>query len=319
MGNPAFTATKLGHPTAEAPRSRERSARPCHGKSVDSCASSFACSYCCKMSIYIPVLEELKKPAASCRPKLSPGALTWQDERGAFIQMLVARQLDAQICVSATKGMNHPGPPLPRIARPCDKALSSRPGPMLAAWRDVELQSLDRLLARGAADAPGDDAARPQSQSRGCTSTTFGSAPRRRRRLSPPLLCRCHQTSCQPRDRHRQSLYHPPNPRLCRRCHRSLTPASLHACELARPRARPRKPACALCLRRCCGLHGEARARGRAGAERHQTGWVAADPSHSPPGPITCEWRRHAAALHSRTALPTAARDGAVSTVREYM
>ena len=54
---------------------------------------------------------------------------------------------------------------------------------------------------------------------------------RRRRRLSPPLLCRCHQTSCQPRDRHRQSLYHPPNPRLCRRCHRSLTPASLHACE----------------------------------------------------------------------------------------
>ena len=142
---------------------------------------------------------------------------------------------------------------------------------------------------------------------------------RRRRRLSPPLLCRCHQTSCQPRDRHRQSLYHPPNPRLCRRCHRSLTPASLHACERARPRARPRKPACALCLRRCCGLHGEARARGRAGAERHQTGWVAADPSHSPPGPITCEWRRHAAALHSRTALPTAARDGAVSTVREYM
>ena len=143
---------------------------------------------------------------------------------------------------------------------------------------------------------------------------------RRRRRLSPPLLCRCHQTSCQPReDRHRQSLYHPPNPRLCRRCHRSLTPASQHACELACPRARPRKPACALCLRRCCGLHGEARARGRAGAERHQTGWVAADPSHSPPGPITCEWRRHAAALHSRTALPTAARDGAVSTVREYM
>ena len=32
---------------------------------------------------------------------------------------------------------------------------------MLAALRDVELQSLDRLLARGAADAPGDDAARP--------------------------------------------------------------------------------------------------------------------------------------------------------------